>query len=150
MPEKMTMKDKVLGIIARRGAAGPTPLMQGSKATADALKVIVRELEQEGRIKSWPYQSRSGQTAIYTLPDAKDPRTKEMLEAKLPKPEKKAAPAKAPATEPPSRRTPPVAAPAIKPALSYGSSPVASAITDLEFRRDKIDQAIAILRALSA
>ncbi len=143
MPEKMTMKDKVLGIIARRGAAGPTPLMQGSKATADALKVIVRELEQEGKIKSWPYRGRSGMTAIFTMPDAKDPRTKEMLEAKPAPPAKCQRNIKQRQTD-------------VPPAPSNRSGPFAAAIADLESRRTaalndvkKYDTAIETLRALA-
>jgi hypothetical protein len=147
MPEKMSKKEKVLGIITRRGAAGKTPLLQGSKASSDELRGIVAELEREGKIKSWPYRGRAGTMAIYTLPDAKDPRTKEMLEAKPPsKPEKKAAPAKiARAAVPPA-----------KPSPSNGSGSIAAVIADLERRRtaaldtvERIDTAIETLRALA-
>lgn len=168
-PEKMTTKDKVLGIITRRGAAGKTPLLQGSKASSDELKVIVGELEREGKVLSWPYRGRAGMMAIYTLPDAKDPRTPEMFTEKPLKPEKKKAPAKAPAPKASRRvnrrvnRSPRVFAdPAPKVLQTPGSRVVgpgdnqfAAVIADLEVRRstaldtvEKIDVALAGLRAL--
>lgn len=143
MPVKMTMKEKVLGIITRRGATGKTPILQGSKASSDELKALLLELEKEGKIKAWPYRSRAGGAAVYTLPGAKDPRTKEMMEGARPAPEKKAA------------RAMPAASTA-KPAPKNGSGPYASVIADLEAERAKaldrveqIDIAIATLKALA-
>jgi hypothetical protein len=124
-------------------------MMQRCHISSEDLRVIVAA----GEIKSWPYRGiRQRMTAVYTLPDAKDPRTKEMIEAKPPsKPEKKAAPAKAwpvahsvprdggakPAPRPP------------KAAVAVGSSPFAAVIADLEHRRDVINNAIEGLRALA-
>jgi hypothetical protein len=145
VPEKMTMESKVLGIITRRGATGKSPILQGSKASSEELKGIIAELARVGKIKVWEYRGRAGMMALYTLPDAKDPRTKEMIEGKP------VASAK-PATPRVARATAPVA----KPAPSNGGSPFASAIADLEARRSaaladvkKYDAAIETLRALA-
>lgn len=145
MPERMTTKERVLGIITRRGPVGKTPLLQGSKAPSDELKVIVQELEKEGKIKLWPYRGRAGMLAIYTLPNAKDPRTKEMLETKPQAPEKRA-----PTTREPVVRNRQSAAP------SNGSGAIATVIADLEAKRtaaldrvEQIDTAIETLRALA-
>ncbi len=139
MPEKMTTKERVLGIITRRGAVGKTPLLQGSKASSEELKVIVAELERDGKIKSWTYWGRAGTMALYTLPDAKDPRTKEMLERE--------APGNGGARPAPQPK---------KATGTAGASPFAAAIADLEARRSaalddvkKYDTAIETLRALA-
>ncbi|MDA8178320.1 MAG: hypothetical protein M0T69_02100 [Deltaproteobacteria bacterium] len=148
VPEKMTTKEKVFAAIQRRGAAGPTPIMQVAKASADQLKVIVGELEREGKIKSWPYRGRSGMTAIYTLPDAKDPRTPEMVKGEASKPEKKAAPAKKSSATPPIKTRAKSERPVPTQREPVADNAIARAIFDLEARRAKIDTAIQTLRAL--
>jgi hypothetical protein len=123
-------------------------MMQRCHIASEDLKVIVAA----GEIKVWPYRgSRQKMTSIYTLPDAKDPRTKEMLEGGVAKSEKKVAPAK-PATPRVARATAPVA----KTAPSNGGSPLTAAIADLEARRtialdqvEKFDRALETLRALA-
>ncbi|MCL5884699.1 MAG: hypothetical protein M1377_05080 [Deltaproteobacteria bacterium] len=169
MSEKMTLSDKVLGIITRRGAAGKTPLLQGSKASSDELRVIVAELEREGKIKSWPYRGRAGTMVLYTLPDAKDPRTQEMIEANTHKAGKNVAPsndATVPSKKPRSvnrkSASPPIKSRA-KAAPSEDALPgprkaalIAAAIALIEEKRiaaldvvEKIDTVLAGLRAVA-
>jgi len=145
MPEKMTTKEKVLAAIERRKSASPTILMQTCKASADQLRGIVAALEQEGKITPWPYRGRAGMTAIYTLPDAKDNRTEEMVAGEISKPEKKAPP-----TEQEKVRKAAIGAPrVINRSPVNGGNPFAAVIADLEARKKKIDIAIETLRALA-
>ena len=146
LPKKMTTKEKVLALVQRRESASPTILMQVCHVSADELKAIVGELEGEGEIKSWPYRGRSGMTAIYTMPEAKDPRTKEMLDGK---------PSVA-AKKPVKVKAAPVALTAPRKVPANGSGSLASVIAELERRRtealdtvERIDTAIATLRSLA-
>jgi hypothetical protein len=143
----MTPKERCLALLARNGNASPSLMMQRCHIAAEELKAIIAE----GAIKAWPYRgSRSRMTVIYTLPGAKDPRTKEMLEGMAAAKEKKAM--ALPATPRVARATAPVA----KPSPSNGSGSIAAVIADLETRRSaaldtvrRIDAAIETLRALA-
>jgi hypothetical protein len=147
VPNKMTPKERCLALLTRNGSASPSLMMQRCHIASEELKAIVAA----GEIKAWPYRgARQRMTAIYTLPDAKDPRTKEMLEGMAAAKEKKAA--VAPATPRVARAT----APVVKPSPSNGSGSIAAAIADLERRRsaaldtvERINTAIETLRALA-
>lgn len=157
MPQKMTTKDRVLAAIQRRGTVAPTLLMQGTKASADQLKVIVRELEEAGKIKSWPYRTRQGMSAIYTPAGAPDPRTEEMREEKTPTPPSDATvPTKKPLSV--NRKASTTREPVVRnrKEVAPSNGAFAAVIAELEARRTKaldrveqIDTAIATLRALA-
>jgi hypothetical protein len=116
-------------------------MMQRCHIASEELKAIVAA----GEIKAWPYRMRTGMTAIYTLPGAKDPRTPEMVKGEAPqKPEKRAAP-----TKKKVRTAVRVASHIINPLPSNGSGPFAAVIADLERRRDVINNVIEAMRALA-
>jgi len=149
VPEKMTTKERVSAGIQRRGSARPTILMQTCHVSADELKAVLGELEREGKIKSWPYRGRSGMTAVYTLPDAKDPRTPEMLAGDRTAKKKAAAAVAGPAAIPVPRDGSAPPAPR-KPAGNVaGLLNIDEMIAFLEEKRAAIDTAIAGLRALA-
>jgi hypothetical protein len=160
MPNKMTPKERCLALLTRNGSASPSLMMQRCHVSAGELKGIVAELEQEGKIKAWPYRTRQGMTAIYTLPGAKDPRPPEVLMVKgeAPKPEKKAVPSNDATVASKRQRSvnqrqfdssAPATAPVAKPSPSSGSGHFAAVIADLEMRCDAINRALEGLRALA-
>jgi len=152
VPNKMTPKERCLALLARNGSTSPSLMMQRCHISSEDLKAIVAE----GEIKAWPYRGiRQRMTVIYTLPDAKDPRTKEMLGGGVAKSEKKVAPAKA-TEKKPARATGEPVVRNRKPTPSNGSGSIAAVIADLEARRaealdaaEKYDRAIDTLRALA-
>lgn len=140
-------RERVFSRISREKECSRSRLMNYCGVAKGELEEIASALLAEGKIKAWP----KGTGALYTLPDAKDPRTKEMVEGTRPAPKKKAPPA---ARAVPA--APKAAAPTAKPAPKNGSGAYASVISDLEAERTKvldrveqIDTAIATLRALA-
>jgi hypothetical protein len=148
VPNKMTPKERCLALLARNGSASPSLMMQRCHIASEELKAIVAGEE----FKAWPCRGgRSRMTTIYTLQDGKDPRTPEMLAGPTRKAKKKAPAAKAvlvAASVPRDGGAKPTPRPA-KAAATFGDTPLAAVIADLEARRAKIDTAIETLRALA-
>ena len=132
--------ERVLSRILREKACGRTRLMTHCGVSSAELNTVARELEKEGKIKSWP----NGRSCFYTPPGAPDP-----WGAK-----KKAAPIKSDGDPRPAAPRKPRA----KPLSATGKDVVddklpadgahAEVIKNLEAKRQNIDNAIAALKAL--
>lgn len=67
---EVSAKEKILAVIQRKGPCVSTPILQSGVVKAAELQRIVRELEQEGKIKVWP----EGRKVLFTVAGAPDPR----------------------------------------------------------------------------
>ena len=140
--------ERVLSRILREKACGRTRLMTHCGVSSAELNTVARELEKEGKIKSWP----NGRSCFYTPPGAPDPWGEK----------KKVAPANdaTKASEKPSHvnRKPAPRKPLAKVLSATGKTVVddklpadgayAEVIKGLEAKRQNIDNAIEALKAL--
>jgi DNA-binding MarR family transcriptional regulator len=140
---------RVLTRILREKACSRSRLTQFSHVSGAELDAVAKELEKEGKIKTWP----KGRSCFYTPPDAPDP----WGGAK-----KKAAPSNdaTKASEKPSHvnRKPTPRKPRAKPLSTTGKKVVddnlpadgayAEIIKDLKAKRQNIDNVITALEAL--
>ena len=132
--------ERVLSRILREKVVTRSRLTQFSHVSGAELGAVAKELEKEGKIKTWP----KGRSCFYTPPGAPDP-----WGAK-----KKAAPIKSDGDPRPAAPRKPRA----KPLSATGKDVVddklpadgahAEVIKNLEAKRQNIDNAIAALKAL--
>jgi ribosomal protein S25 len=143
--------ERVLSRILREKVVTRSRLTQFSHVSGARLNAVAQELEKEGKIKSWP----NGRSCFYTPPGAPDPWGEK----------KKVAPAndatKASEKSQPVNRKPVPRKPRAKPLSATdsnrqqpaetgnGAGPYEPIIAGLEAQRQKIDNAIAALKALA-
>jgi ribosomal protein S25 len=149
--EMKAANERVLSRIRREKVVTRSRLTQFSNVSSIELDAVTRGLEKEGKIKLWP----NGRSCFYTPPGAPDPWGEK----------KKVAPAndatKASEMPQPVNRKPVPRKPRAKPLSATdsnrqqpaetgnGAGPYEPIIAGLEAQRQKIDNAIAALKALA-
>ena len=140
---KVTPKEKILAAIQRKGPCVSTPILQCCSVKAEELHRYVKELESEGKIKTWA----DGKKTFYTVAGAPDPRLSDGKKGKVAPPKSSATPPiKSRANVPPEKKK-------VIPRVATGGNEkdvIGAAIAGLERRRELIDRAIEGLREVIA